>query len=621
MYVHSKKVKSWREDTSPFLISTKEVLKSIMNKTNNLTKKQKEELEILRLFNEGESEEKKATGEFATLFQSAVNENDIKAGDIVKGTIVEVQSDYVLVDINYKSEGLIPMSEFRIVEGSNSIQPGDEIEVYVDKIENDNGMIVLSKEKADMSRAWTDISRAAENQEHIEGTVIAKVKGGLSVDIGVKAFLPGSQIDLRPVRNMDMYIGKKYKFKVIKFNKKRGNIVLSRRALLEEERESLRSQTKDLMKEGSKVKGIVKNVTDYGAFIDLGGIDGLLHITDMSWARIKHPNEVINVGDEIDVVVLKYDTEKERVSLGLKQLTEDPWLDTAGKFPVGQKLSGKVVSLTDYGAFIDVGEGVEGLIHVSEMSWTKRVKHPSQIVNVGDEVDVQVLALDQENRRISLGMKQLQPNPWNELKDAYPPGTIIEGEVKSVTDFGVFIGIEEGIDGMVHISDFSWTKRVNHPSEMYNKDDKVRAVVLGVDIENERFSLGIKQLDADPWSVVDQKFQIGTMHEVKVTKVADFGVFVELADDIEGLVHISELSTKRVGSPEEVCKVGDTIKAEVISIDQDARKVGLSARLATLREQNGDVSEYMKKTAKPNATIGDLFADQLKDLQQSGDNQ
>ncbi|MCJ8276386.1 MAG: 30S ribosomal protein S1 [Bdellovibrionales bacterium] len=592
-----------------------------MNKTNNLTKKQKEELEILRLFNEGEAAEQKKEGEFASLFNDAVNESDIKAGDIVKGSIVEVQTDYVLVDINYMSEGLIPMSEFRVVEGSNSIQPGDEIEVYVDKIENDNGMIVLSKEKADMSRAWNDISRAAENQEHIEGTVIAKVKGGLSVDIGVKAFLPGSQIDLRPVRNMDIYIGKKYKFKVIKFNKKRGNIVLSRRALLEEERESLRSQTKDLMKEGTQVKGIVKNVTDYGAFIDLGGIDGLLHITDMSWARIKHPSEVLNVGDEIDVVVLKYDTEKERVSLGLKQLTEDPWLETSTKFPVETQLSGKVVSLTDYGAFIDVGEGVEGLIHVSEMSWTKRVKHPSQIVNVGDEVNVIVLALDQENRRISLGMKQLQPNPWNELKEAYPPGTIIEGEVKSITDFGVFIGIEEGIDGMVHISDFSWTKRVIHPSEMFNKDDKVRAVVLGVDIENERFSLGIKQLDADPWSEVDQKFTIGTLHEVKVSKVADFGVFVELAPEIEGLVHISELSTKRVNSPEEVCKVGDMIKAEVISIDQDARKVGLSARLAALREQNADVSEYMKKTAKPNASLGDLFSDQLKDLQQSGDNQ
>lgn len=592
-----------------------------MNQTNNLTKKQREELEILRLFNEGDKEEQKKAGEFASLFEEAVNENDIRPGDTVTGKIVEVQSDYVLVDINYKSEGLIPLSEFRMVEGGDEIKPGETIEVYVDKIENDNGMIVLSKEKADMMRAWNDISKAAENEEHIEGTVIAKVKGGLSVDIGVKAFLPGSQIDLRPVRNMDIYIGKKYKFKVIKFNKKRGNIVLSRRALLEEERESLRSQTKDQMKEGSRVQGVVKNVTDYGAFIDLGGIDGLLHITDMSWSRIKHPTEVINVGDEIEVVVLKYDTEKERVSLGLKQLTEDPWMDTAGRFPVGTRVTGKVVSLTDYGAFLDVGDGVEGLIHVSEMSWTKRVKHPSQIVTVGDEIEVQVLALDEENRRISLGMKQLQENPWNELKDAYPPGTIIEGEVKSVTDFGVFIGIEEGIDGMVHISDFSWTKRVNHPNEVFNPGEKVRAVVLGVDIENERFSLGVKQLDADPWTQVDQKFQIGTMHEVKVTKLADFGVFVELADNIEGLVHISELSTKRVGTPDEVCKVGDTIKAEVISIDQDARKVGLSARLATLREQNADVSEYARKTAKPNATIGDLFADQLKDLQQSGDNQ
>ncbi len=593
-----------------------------MNKTTtHLTKKQREELEILKLFKEGEKEEQKKAGEFASLFEEAVSENDIKTGEIVKGTIVEVQTDYVLVDINYKSEGLIPMSEFRFIEGDDSIKPGEEIEVYVDKIENDNGMIVLSKEKADMMRAWTDISRAAENQEHIEGTVIAKVKGGLSVDIGVKAFLPGSQIDLRPVRNMDIYIGKKYKFKVIKFNKKRGNIVLSRRALLEEERESLKTQTKDLMKEGTRVMGVVKNVTDYGAFIDLGGIDGLLHITDMSWSRIKHPSEVINVGDEIEVVVLKYDTEKERVSLGLKQLSEDPWLDTAGKFPVGTRLTGKVVSLTDYGAFLDVGEGVEGLIHVSEMSWTKRVKHPSQIVNVGDAVEVQVLALDQDNRRISLGMKQLQPNPWNELKEAYPPGTIIEGDIKSVTDFGIFVGIEDGIDGMVHISDFSWTRRVNHPSEIFKKDDKVRAVVLGVDIENERFSLGIKQLDSDPWSVVEKSFTIGSLHEVKVTKVADFGVFVELSNDIEGLVHISELSTKRVSSPEEVCKVGDLVKAEVISVDQDARKIGLSVRLATLREQNGDVSEYIKKTSKPNATIGDLFADQLKDLQQTGDKQ
>ena len=585
-----------------------------MNKVNSLTRKQKEELEVLRLFGEEEKQGRQdASSEFASLFKQSIDNNEVKAGDLVKGVIVEVQSDYILVDINYKSEGLIPMSEFRLVEGSQGMQVGDEIEVYVDKIENENGMIVLSKEKADMMKAWTDISQAAESQEHIEGTVIAKVKGGLSVDIGVKAFLPGSQIDLRPVRNMDVYIGKKYKFKVIKFNKKRGNIVLSRRALLEEERESLKTQNKDLMKEGSRVKGLVKNITEYGAFIDFGGMDGLLHITDMSWSRVKHPSEVIHVGEEIEVIVLKYDSEKNRVSLGLKQLTKDPWLDTAGKFPVGEKFKGKVVSLTEYGAFIDLGDGVEGLIHVSEMSWTKRVKHPSKVVGVGDEVDVQVLSIDQENRRISLGTKQLQPNPWPGLKETYPSGTIIEGEVKSITDFGMFVEVEEDIDGLVHISDFSWTKRVNHPSEMFKKGDKVRAVVL--DVENERFRLGIKQLDEDPWSIVNKKFTIGTIHEVKVVKVVDFGVFVELTDDIEGLVHVSELSTKRVNHPDEFCKVGDTVKAEVISIDQEARKLGLSIRLASLREESDNVSEYEKKEVK-SATIGDLFSDQLKNVQE-----
>ncbi len=586
-----------------------------MNKANHFTKKQKEEQEILRLFSEGDDQVQESSSEFASLFEQTIKDNEIRTGDVVKGSVVEVQSDYVLVDINYKSEGLIPINEFRLSENSGEIKPGDEIEVYVDNIENENGMIVLSKEKADMMKAWTDISVAAENQKYIEGTVIAKVKGGLSVDIGVKAFLPGSQIDLRPVRNMDIYVGKKYKFKVIKFNKKRGNIVLSRRLLLEEERESLRTQTRDIMKEGHQVKGLIKNITDYGAFIDCGGIDGLLHITDMSWSRIKHPSEIISVGDEIDVMVLKYDTDKNRVSLGLKQLTKDPWLDTAEKFPVGEKLKGQVVSLAEYGAFIDLGDGVEGLIHVSEMSWIKRIKHPSQILNGGDEVEVQVLAIDQGNRRISLGMKQLQPNPWNALKKAYPPGTVIKGPVKSITDFGMFVGVEDDIDGMVHISDFSWTKRIRHPSDMFKKGDEVSAVVLSVDVENERFSLGIKQLDADPWNEVDRKFTIGSIHEVKVIKVADFGVFVELAGHIEGLVHISELSSKRVTDPEEICKVDDVIKAEVISIDQDARRLGLSVRLATLHEETGDVSEYVEKSksARPSkATIGDLFPDQLK---------
>lgn len=582
-----------------------------------LTKAQKEHARIMAMLDEADSQElgTQPATEFDDLFEASVKERDFKPGDVVQGTVVEVQTDYVLVDINYKSEGLIPINEFRMVEGQRSVKPGDVVEVYIDRVENENGMVVLSKDKADMLRAWNDISRAAENEELIEGTIIAKVKGGLSVDIGVKAFLPGSQIDLRPVRNMDMYIGKKYKFKVIKFNKKRGNIVLSRRALLEEERENLRSQTLDAMKEGSIVTGIVKNITDYGAFIDLGGMDGLLHITDMSWGRVKHPSEILNIGDEIKVQVLKYDTERERVSLGLKQLQQDPWEAAKDTYPAGTKLHGKVVSLADYGAFVELAEGIEGLIHVSEMSWTKRVKHPSQVVNVGDEVDVVVLEVDSTNRRISLGMKQLQANPWIEMKENYPPGTIIEGEVKSITDFGIFVGIEEGIDGLVHISDFSWTKRVNHPSEVYAKGQQVRAVVLGVDIENERFSLGIKQLEADPWAHIDEKYKIGTQHDVKVVKLADFGAFVELEADIEGLIHVSEITTDRITKPEEAVKVDDTLKAEIISIDKDARKIGLSAKLVKLRESKADVDDYVRKaTSTSKTTMGDLFGDALKSV-------
>ncbi len=589
----------------------------------NLTRAQLEQEKILAMLEQADKEvlvkdpvALSAKEKFDDLFKASILEKDFTVGDVVSGTVVEVQTDYVLVDINYKSEGLIPINEFRVVDGVRQIKPGEQIEVYIDRIENENGMVVLSKDKADMLRAWNDISRAAENEELIEGTVIAKVKGGLSVDIGVKAFLPGSQIDLRPVRNMDIYIGKKYKFKVIKFNKKRGNIVLSRRALLAEERENLRTQTLDAMKEGSKVIGIVKNITDYGAFIDLGGMDGLLHITDMSWGRVKHPSEILNMGDEIEVMVLKYDNERERVSLGLKQLQKDPWEAAKEAYPPGTKLKGKVVSLAEYGAFVEINEGIEGLIHVSEMSWTKRVKHPSQIINVGDEVEVVVLEVDTTNRRISLGMKQLQPNPWVELKASYSPGTIIEGEVKSITDFGIFIGIEEGIDGLIHVSDFSWTKRINHPSEMFAKGQKIRAVVLGVDIENERFSLGIKQLESDPWANIDSKYKVGTQHMVKVVKTADFGVFVELESDIEGLIHISEITTERITKPEDAVKVGDEIKAEVITIDKEARKIGLSAKLVKLRESKADVEDYVKKaTSTSKTSFGDLFGDALKGIQ------
>ncbi len=588
-----------------------------------LTSAQKKYQEILNLLDSKDTEilkddskqTKNGKDNFADMFEASLKDRDFGVGDIVKGTVVEVTPDYVLVDINYKSEGMIPISEFRSVEGQQAVNVGEAVEVFIDKIENDNGMLVLSKDKADMMRAWDDISRAHENEELIEGTVIAKVKGGLSVDIGVKAFLPGSQIDLRPVRNMDVYIGKKYKFKVLKFNKKRGNIVLSRRALLEEEREKLRSQTIDAMREGSEVIGSVKNITDYGAFIDLGGVDGLLHITDMSWGRVKHPSELMKVGDEIKVKVLKYDQEKNRVSLGLKQMQNDPWEAVKDKYPQGTKLSGKVVSLADYGAFVELDEGIEGLIHISEMSWNKRAKHPSQFVKEGDQVDVVVLEIDAANRRISLGMKQLQPNPWDELKQSYPPGTIIEGEVKSVTDFGIFVGIEDGIDGLVHVSDFSWNRRVGHPSEVFKKGDKVRVVVLGVDSDNERFSLGIKQLEADPWSQVEAKFPIGSQHDVKIVKLADFGVFVELAPEVEGLIHVSELSTTRIKHPSEAVKVDDVVRAEIITIDRDSRKIGLSAKLVKLREQKADVADYIKKaTSTSKTSLGDVFGETLKGM-------
>ncbi|PIU01181.1 MAG: 30S ribosomal protein S1 [Bdellovibrionales bacterium CG10_big_fil_rev_8_21_14_0_10_45_34] len=558
---------------------------------------------------------------FSELFESSQKKQQFAPGDVVSGKIVEIQKDYVLVDINYKSEGLIPINEFNTIDPEQAPKAGQVLDVYIERAENENGMVVLSKDKADMLKAWSDISKAVESEEVVEGTVTAKVKGGLNVDIGVKAFLPGSQIDIRPVRNLDVFIGKKLRFRVIKFNKKRGNIVLSRRALLEEERESLKTQTLDAIKEGSIVKGVVKNITDYGAFIDLGGMDGLLHITDMSWGRVKHPSEILTVGQELEVKVLKYDNEKERVSLGLKQMQADPWESAIQTYTVGTKTTGKVVSLTDYGAFVELGDGVEGLIHVSEMSWTKRVKHPSQLINVGDEVNVQVLDVDANNRRISLGMKQLEANPWIELKETYPPGTIIEGEIKSITDFGIFVSIEDGIDGLVHVSDFSWTKRINHPSEVYQKGDRVRAVVLGVDIENERFSLGLKQLESDPWSQIDSKYSIGSQHQVKVARIADFGVFVELEPEIEGLIHISELTKQRVESAEAFCKPGDALLAEVVTIDKDARKIGLSAKLVELRNEKADVKDYVKKaTSSSKTSLGDLFGDALKGATQSGSN-
>ena len=548
---------------------------------------------------------------FAELLEQTYARDEVREGEIVSGTIVTVGKDFVLVDVGYKSEGMIPVNEFPMLNGEIQIKSGDKIDVLVESRENENGLIVLSKEKADKLKIWDEISAACERDEVVEGIIVARVKGGLSVDIGVKAFLPGSQVDLRPIRNLDKLIGEKFKFKVIKFNKKRGNIVLSRRVLLEKEREEQKKITLQTLEEGAVMTGVVKNITEYGAFIDLGGIDGLLHITDMSWGRVNHPSELFNVGDEVTVKVLKFDRENERVSLGLKQIQEDPWTTVQRDFPVGTRVKGKVVSLTDYGAFIELVPGVEGLIHVSEMSWTKRIKHPSKILNIGDEVESLVLDIDFENKRISLGMKQIEPNPWTLLEEKYPVGAVIRGQVRNITDFGIFVGIEEGIDGLVHISDLSWTTRVKHPSEMFQKGDEVEAVVLNIDVENERFSLGIKQLYPDPWERIPNAYPRGSRVKGKVTKITDFGAFVEVEPGIEGLVHVSEIADEHVDDPRKYLKIGDEAEVMIIDIDAEERKIGLSIKAVAKAEQGIDYRAYLASSGGGMGTLGDALKGKL----------
>lgn len=550
---------------------------------------------------------------FAELFEESLKRQDaVKEGEIVRGTVLEVTKDAVLVDIGYKSEATVSLSEFSTLDGeAEQIGPGDAIDVFVESREDETGQVHVSKEKADKLRVWDDISAAAERDELVDGVVVARVKGGLSVDIGVKAFLPGSQVDLRPVRNLDKLIGEKFRFKIIKFNKKRGNIVLSRRVLLEQEREEQKRETLKKLAEGEVMVGAVKNITEYGAFVDLGGIDGLLHITDMSWGRINHPSEMFNVGDEIKVKVLKYDAESERVSLGYKQITEDPWTNAAENYPVGKKVKGKVVSLTDYGAFVEIEPGVEGLVHVSEMSWTKRVKHPSKIVNVGDDVEAVVLDIDLPQKRISLGMKQVEPNPWTQIAERYPVGTVIKGTVRNITDFGIFVGVEEGIDGLVHISDLSWTHRVKHPGEMFKKGDEVQAVVLNIDVENERFSLGIKQLTDDPWETLPKRFPRGTKVQGKVVRVTDYGAFVELEPGIDGLCHISELADERVAKTEDVLKAGDEVEVMVLDVDPAERRISLSLKAA--KEGTSDYRAYMRDETTSDK-FGGVLGEKLADI-------
>jgi small subunit ribosomal protein S1 len=531
--------------------------------------------------------------DFGQMFEESLR--SVKPGEIVRGRVVKIGPEFVTVDIGYKSEGHIPLSEFRLRDGRIAVNEGEEIEVFFDAADTDQEGIVLSRAKAEQFRVWHDIEEAYLHKGAVEGLIVGKVKGGLKVDIGVPAFLPGSHVDLRPVRDLDRFLGKRSKFAVLKYNRARANVVVSRRAVLEQERDVLREETLKLLEEGVILEGTVKNITDYGSFVDLGGIDGLLHITDMSWGRIGHPSEIVHVGEKIKVVVLKYDPERERVSLGLKQLVPDPWDSVLERYNIGDRVRGKVVSLADYGAFVELEKGVEGLLHVSEMSWTKRITHPSKVLSVGEETEVMILEIDPAHRRISLGLKQAEPNPWELVRANHPVGSRIHGKVKSVTDFGVFVEVEEGIDGLVHISDLHWTKKVKHPSELYKKGDEVDAVVLGVDVENERVSLGIKQAIPDPWTTLPQRHPVGTRIQGKVTSVTDFGVFVEIEEGIEGLVHISQLSTERVEKPSALFQVGKMVEAEVLHIDPREHKLGLSIKALRRSEERAEMEAYLRR--------------------------
>jgi small subunit ribosomal protein S1 len=555
---------------------------------------------------------------FAELFeQSAAT---IKEGEVAHGKVLSIDADNVTIDVGFKSEGVVATWEFMDEDGTVLVEVGDTVGVLVEETEDQNGRIVLSKEKADRLLVWDEISNAYQADEPVEGTVISRVKGGLAVDIGVKAFLPGSQVDLRPVRNLENVVGQKLKFKIIKFNKRRGNIVLSRRALLETERQKLRADTLETLAPGQIVDGVIKNLTDYGAFIDLGGIDGLLHVTDMSWGRVNHPSELFHVGDEIKVKVLKFDPESERVSLGLKQIQPDPWVDASMRYPIGKRLMGKVVSLAEYGAFVELEPGIEGLIHVSEMSWTKRIKHPSKVVTVGDEAEAVVLDVDERERKISLGMKQIEPNPWSVIEQTYPVNTKVKGQVRNITNFGVFVGLEEGIDGLVHVSDISWTEQIKHPSEKFKKGDEVEAVVLKIDKENEKFSLGIKQLTDNPWDAIRNKYPVGEEVTGEVTTVADFGAFVKLEEGIEGLIYSSELSDERVDNPSEVVQPGQSVTALVTKVDPTEQKISLSIRALTDKEQRTALKKLAVQQSKnQKATLGDLLSQKLAEKADEGD--
>ena len=549
------------------------------------------------------------TDNFMELYEESLK--NVREGEVVSGEIVLIDKEFVLVDIGYKSEGQIRVAEFIDSEGRMTAKVGDKVDVLLVRKENKEGRIILSKEKAARVKIWNHVEEAYKNRETIRGKIISLVKGGLSVDIGLQAFLPGSQADIRPVRDLGALVGTEHDFRILKYERDQRNIVLSRRAALEEERKALREKTFKLLQKDAILEGIVGNIADYGLFIDLGGIDGLVHITDMSWGKVKHPSELYQIGDKISVKVLSFDREKEKVSLGIKQLTSDPWSEAQDKFPAGTRIKGRVESLKEYGAFVEVEQGIVGLIHVSEMSWTGKIKHPSQILNVGNIVETVVLSLDVGKKRISLSMKQLEPNPWDNIAEKYPIGAIIEGKIKDVTDFGIFIGIDQGIDGLVHISDISWTKQIRHPSELYKRGDEVQAVIQDIDKENERFSLGIKQLTPDPWELIPEKYKCGMQVSGIVKSITDFGLFVELEKGIEGLIHVSQLPKGKKGKPEEEFQIMDKIEAEVINVSQEDKKIGLSIRKLEETQERGLHKGYVNNQEKATSNLGELLKEKM----------
>ena len=562
------------------------------------------------------SQVKEEEMDFKELYEQSLNQ--IQYGDITTGKVVQIKDDRVMVDVGWKTEGFIPIGELKDARGNINISVGDEIDVFVDKRDSE-GNLVLSRDKASKVKIWDEIKAACENDTLVEGVVIEKIKGGLSVDIGIIAFLPGSQVDIRPVKDLDKFVGQTLDFKVLKYDRKRNNVVLSRRSIVATEREAEKKDILKSLQEGNIVEGVIKNITDYGIFIDLGGVDGLLHVTDISWGRIAKPSENFHKGDKITTKVLSFDSEKERVSLGLKQLNDNPWEQITDRYPIGSTVKGKVVNLTDYGVFVELESGVEGLVHISEMYWTREIKHPSKVLNVGEEIEVMVLEVNPQTKRVSLSLKQTTPNPWEKLKEKYPVGAVVKGIVRNITNFGVFVGIEEKIDGLIHVSDISWKHRVNHPSEYFKKGQEVEAVVLNVDVENEKFSLGIKQIEKNPWDELSEKYAPGSVVTGKIKNFTDFGIFVEIEEGIEGLVHISEISQKRVKTSSELYSVGDTVSAVVKSIDPKTKKIRLSIKELEAPAPTPASNQYINNTENVGSNLSHALADVKINSQEKGE--